>query len=349
MTFSPYAHRACELVNVGSYLLEQGVRPGHLLKRVGLPAHAILEPNAWISRPLFLKLVNSLVHMTGDNYFVLHTAERDPIEKLGVFGHAILNAHSLRHALSIAGERTGLVQTGVRLRLCEQGTVARFSYEFLGRTGENPETYIEAVLAFFLKILGMTGVTIPVRVSFTHERPRDIGELERVFGPDLCFRAGYNGFTFNRSLLDLSLQQKASGDLLKQEGRLRLYPEEQLVRSVRNTIADLMLRQNPTLEMTAKVHGVHKRTLERRLEQWGTTFEVLLDQFRRERALEFVRQNSRTTTDIAFLLGYSDPSHFIRAFRRWTGMAPTEYGNVSFSAGSSKLSPAMLRKGLSFE
>jgi AraC-like DNA-binding protein len=346
MTISPYAHRTCELVNVGSYLLERGVRPGQLLKRVGLPPHILLEPDAWISRPFFLKLINSLVHTTGEKHIVLHIAERDPIEKLGLFGQAILNAHSLRHALTIASERTALVQTGVRLRLHEEGLMARFSYEFLGRTGENPDTYIEAVLAFLLKILGLTGENIPVRVSFTWERPQDAQELERVFGPDLHFRAGYNGFTFNRSLLDLPLQQKASQELLNQEGRLTQFPEEQLVQSVRNTIADLMLRQSPTLEMTAKVHGLHKRTLERRLDRWGTTFEVLLDQFRRERALEFVRQSSRTMTDIAFLLGYSDPSHFIRAFRRWTGMTPKEYAILGFSAGSSNPSPAMLPKTL---
>ena len=348
MSPSPYAyaHRACELVNVGSYLLEHGVRPGHLLKRVGLPPHILLEPDAWISRPFFLKLINFLVPLTGDHYFVLHIAERDPIEKLGEFGQAILNAYSLRHALIIASERTALVQTGVRLRLHEEGLTARFSYEFLGRTGENPETYIEAVLAFFLKILGLTEMTIPVRVFFTHDRPRDTGELERVFGSELCFRAEYNGFTFNRSLLDLPLRQQASQDLLNQEGRFMQYPEEQLVRSVRNTITELMLHQNPTLEMTAKMHGLHKRTLERRLDRWGTTFEVLLDQIRRERALEYVRQGSRTITDIAFLLGYSDPSHFIRAFRRWTGMTPKEYAIPGFSAGFSNSAPAMLPKTL---
>ena len=349
MSIPPYAHRACELVNVGSTLLEHGVRPGQLLKVVGLSADAILEPDTWIPRPLFLKLINTLVSMTGEPYVVLHIADRDPIEKLGVFGQAILNAHSLRQALSVAGERTSLVQTGVRLCLHEQDSLARLSYAFVGPTGENPEIYIQAVLAFLLKIPALTGMTIPVRISFTGERPRNTDELERVFGTDLCFRAECNELSFDQSFLDLPLQQNGSADLFLQEERIAQQSEELFVRSVRKTIAELMLRQTPTLEMIAKVHGLHKRTLERRLEQWGTTFEVLLDQFRRERALKMVRQNSRTITDIAFLLGYSDPSHFSRAFRRWTGRTPKEYAMISFSAGSSQPSPALVHKDLSFE
>jgi AraC-like DNA-binding protein len=342
MTMSPYIHRACELVNVGSTLLEYGVRPGHVLKHVGLPASAILEPDEWVSRPLFLKLINSLVDLTGDNHFVLRIAERDPIKKLGVLGQAILNANTLRQALSVAGERIVLVQTGVRLVLDEQGAMARLTYEFIGRTGENPETYIEAVLAFLLKILRLTGEPISVWVSFTCEKPRNTAELERVFGPDLRFRAEYDGFTFNRAYLDLPLQQQGSKKLFNQHGRLAPHPEEQLVRSVRQTIDNLMMCQSPTLEVTARIHGLHKRTLERRLDRWGTTFEVLLDQFRRERGLKFVQQGSRTITDIAFLLGYSDPSHFIRAFRRWSGMTPKDFFAAKMDMGSQKFSSELV-------
>lgn len=339
MTISHNAHRACELVNVSSSLLEHGVRPGHLLKQVGLPAQVILDPDAWVARPLFLKLVNALVHMTGDKYIVLHLAERDPIEKLGELGQAILNAHSLRQALVVAGQRLPLIQTGVRLGLDEHRTVARLRYEILGRTGENPETYIEGVLAFLLKILGLTGEKIPVQVSFTCERPRNTGELERAFGPNLSFKAGFNGFTFNRSYLDLPLQPAISEDLFKQDGRLRPHPGEELVRCVRDTIVDLMIRQSPTLDMTAKVHNLHKRTLQRRLDRWGTTFEVLLDQIRRERALEAIRNDRRTMTDITFLLGYSDPSHFIRAFRRWTGMTPKDFLSAEIHNHPPRFSP----------
>lgn len=342
MTISPYVHRACELVNVSSTLLEYGVRPGDVLKHVGLPASAILDPDEWVSRPLFLKLINSLVELTGDHHFVLHIAERDPIEKLGVLGRAILNAHTLRQALSVAVEGTVLVQTGVRLILDEQESMARLTYEFIGRTGENPGTYIEAVLAFLLKILRVTGETIPVQVSLTCEKPRNTGELERVFGRDLCFRAEYNGFIFDRSYLDLPLKQQGSEKLFTQHGRLRPHPEEQLVRSVRHTIDYLMLCQSPTLEKTATIHGLHKRTLERRLDRWGITFKGLLDQFRRERGMKFVQQGSRTITDIAFLLGYSDPSHFIRAFRRWTGMTPKDFLVAKMDTGSQKISPEIV-------
>ena len=68
---------------------------------------------------------------------------------------------------------------------------------------------------------------------------------------------------------------------------------------------------------------MHRLTLYRRLQQQGTTFEALLDDRRCELALQMLRRDTASVAEIADALGYSAPTNFTRAFRRWTGVAPS--------------------------
>ena len=66
-----------------------------------------------------------------------------------------------------------------------------------------------------------------------------------------------------------------------------------------------------------------RRTLTRRLQKEGTSFTELLDDVRRQAALHYLDKSEHSVEDIAFLLGFSESSAFVRAFKRWQGMAPT--------------------------
>lgn len=81
----------------------------------------------------------------------------------------------------------------------------------------------------------------------------------------------------------------------------------------------------PTVTAAAAAAAINLRCLQRHLASCGVTFEGLLDEYRRRRAVEFLRDRDKSVTDIAFLLGYSDSAHFTRAFRRWTGGSPREF------------------------
>jgi AraC-like DNA-binding protein len=81
------------------------------------------------------------------------------------------------------------------------------------------------------------------------------------------------------------------------------------------------LAQEVTLETIARQLGVSARTLRRNLEQEGTTLRAVVDEVRRERADELLAAG-RPVKEIAFGLGFSEPSAFSRAYKRWTGRAP---------------------------
>lgn len=93
---------------------------------------------------------------------------------------------------------------------------------------------------------------------------------------------------------------------------------------VRRVIQRLLPR-GPTIVDVAADMSLNVRTLQRRLAASGVPFRTLLDECRREHALRDVQSGRLSISDISTRLGYSDPSHFVRAFRRWTGAAPTRY------------------------
>lgn len=80
-----------------------------------------------------------------------------------------------------------------------------------------------------------------------------------------------------------------------------------------------------TAASTEKRLNISARTLQRRLNDWGISFEELVDEYRRERALKLLLHVDRSILEVAYSLGYSDPAHSTRAFRRWTGMSPKSY------------------------
>lgn len=83
----------------------------------------------------------------------------------------------------------------------------------------------------------------------------------------------------------------------------------------------------PSLAACASATGMTIRSLQRRLEEAGTTYREVLDALRQEEARRMVRETALSFDEITFLLGYADRRGFVRAFERWTGRTPTAYRN----------------------
>ncbi|WP_280139303.1 helix-turn-helix transcriptional regulator [Methyloceanibacter marginalis] len=80
-----------------------------------------------------------------------------------------------------------------------------------------------------------------------------------------------------------------------------------------------------SVEGVAAYLRMSTRTLQRRLRDWGFSFEEMVDDLRHAEAVRRLAIGQESMMEIAFVLGYSDQAHFTRAFRRWTGMAPRDY------------------------
>ena len=75
----------------------------------------------------------------------------------------------------------------------------------------------------------------------------------------------------------------------------------------------------------ARELGVSERTLHRRLKDEGMTYAEVYDGVRDRMAREYLKTDRVTVAEVAFLLGFSESSAFVRAFRRWTGFSPSDF------------------------
>jgi len=101
--------------------------------------------------------------------------------------------------------------------------------------------------------------------------------------------------------------------------------ERQLIRSLEDEVRTLLPAGYPTVEQGAGRLGISVRTLQRRLHRNGCTYSELVERVRHEEACGLLQEHGRSIAEIAVRLGYSDPSHFSRAFRRWEGTSPRAY------------------------
>lgn len=95
--------------------------------------------------------------------------------------------------------------------------------------------------------------------------------------------------------------------------------------SLRHTLTCEVLQGRTALNALARASDMHPRTLQRRIARAGISFQVLLDEVRMEIAIPLVREGGAPLLDVALKLGYRDAAAFSRAFRRWTGLSPSEF------------------------
>jgi AraC-like DNA-binding protein len=173
----------------------------------------------------------------------------------------------------------------------------------------------------------------PREVWLRHPRPRDVTAHERFFGAPVRFDRPASALVFDSSIFDQPL--------IKSDPRLATFferqAEEMLARFERSSLTGVMLFRLreyltkgvrsglPSLESAASHLGVSTRTLRRRLQDEGTTFQDVLDQTRCELAKRYLLAERLAVGEVAFLLGFSEPSAFHRAFKRWTGQTPVTY------------------------
>jgi len=96
-------------------------------------------------------------------------------------------------------------------------------------------------------------------------------------------------------------------------------------RQVRQVVTMLLKSGPPDVHLVASAVRTSTRTLQRRLRRAGLTYAGVLQEVRCRVAEQMLTNPSRKIGDVARVLGYSDPSHFARAFQRWTGLTPTDF------------------------
>ncbi|HEX7915478.1 AraC family transcriptional regulator [Rudaea sp.] len=167
----------------------------------------------------------------------------------------------------------------------------------------------------------------PVRLELTYPAPAHAADYRKMFDCEIRFGASRNRLVVGAQWLDLRLPthhpvsaQQALAICREQAAQIKRQSE--IVASVER-ILRRRLAEHPTLGDVASSLNLSERTLRRHLAAAGRVYRDIHDQLRTERALELLSAGALSIADIGSEVGYSDAREFRRAFKRWTGAAPT--------------------------
>jgi AraC-like DNA-binding protein len=173
-------------------------------------------------------------------------------------------------------------------------------------------------------------------VSFQHE-PDDAAAFERIFGCPVNTRAAWSGITVPIEMWNVPLRRR--DPVLRQvlesqaNGILARLPMRTGVASdVQRALAMKVVRGDTRIAAVARDLATSGRTLQRRLAEEGVSYQELLDEARKEAAARHVSEAALAICEVAYLLGYSEPAPFHRAFKRWYGMTPDVFRRTRRSA-----------------
>jgi AraC-like DNA-binding protein len=164
-------------------------------------------------------------------------------------------------------------------------------------------------------------------VLLPRKRPADIRPYRQHFAAPLRFDSVIAAVVFPESHLSRPIvdADPLLHRLLFDNAELAIAATDPMLHiDVRRTIRQLMNRQCSRAEVARRL-GMHERTLGRRLQASGTTFQRLLDETRLDMALQLLRDTRVQVARVAAALGYRDPTVFTRAFTRWTGLTPSQF------------------------
>jgi AraC-like DNA-binding protein len=181
--------------------------------------------------------------------------------------------------------------------------------------------------AMFANNADFQAMRFPVAIEFAHQAPNHIAEYERIFQCPVAFGASSNAMQIDPRFLTLRqppVNRYVFGVLSEHaEAMLESVKSARTTRAqVEGLLIPLLHQGEPSVERVADAMGLGQQTLYRKLKAEGTTFEKLLDELRHKMALHYLDGKKVSVNETAYLVGFSNPSAFSRAFRRWTGTSP---------------------------
>jgi AraC-like DNA-binding protein len=295
--------------------------PAEFLGELGVTAE--LPANAYVPAARVDDAIDAIAKRRGDDALALTLAKVAMARPLGLFGHMIWLSGTLGDALERAVKHYAMVTQRTMLRLERDGDAVRIRAVPVVKDIPRGRVLTEfpfASLALRIQI-ATGGASVPRAVRFTHAGTPTPAYAE-VFRAPVTFGAAYDEIELAAAHLALPL---ASADPITSEvleeriARLAVSPALSIVERVRQA-AGTRLEASP--DEIAKTLGMSARTLRRQLDQHGTTFRDIVDELRRTRADELIA-SGMAVKEVAFALGFSEPSAFSRAYKRWSGRSAT--------------------------
>tara|TARA_R110001592_G_scaffold18703_8_gene77339 strand:+ start:13501 stop:14517 length:1017 start_codon:yes stop_codon:yes gene_type:complete len=316
------------LYSLQATLRSLGHDPAALLQRFGISADMLAMPQARISIPRFMRLGNAAIALSGRADIGLLMGGYSQPSHLGLAGMAAQCAGSLKQAFDTLVRYERLSNQNYRGHSSFNPPALRF-YSISPYNAFNLFVVDSALASRAHLGRELTGGAAQLEaVHIEFPAPAYAESYEQLFGCPVLFGQQHNQLIWQSNSLGLSLQQSAAATFRHLESLCESHLQElsrhrRLREKVEEIVSPQLHRQLPSLSAVARDLGMASWTLRRKLQQQEQTrFQDIIDDTRRDLALTYVRDTDLALGEIAFLLGFSSPAPFQRAFKRWTAQPP---------------------------
>jgi AraC-like DNA-binding protein len=316
------------LIDIG---VTEGIRREVLKSAAGVTEKSLRDPDARVPLAAEIALWQTLGRHVADPEFGVRAGAAQSLRTVGLVGYVARFSATLHGALRRVQRYGRLFTEAVEFALQEgrRELVLAKAHPALGPGQAMAESYRLAALLKASRDL--TGVEIvPAEVIFTYPQPPATTAHREHFRCRLQFGARRARLVFRHSDLDLPVvgADETLAVYLSQYAEqvlTSLVRGETMRHRVRAAIWSLLADGPPSLKDVAAALRMPTRTLQRRLAAEGTSLQREVEEIRKVMAVAVLRDGSVTIEDVAFLLGYSEPSTFFRSFKRWTGFTPRRF------------------------
>ncbi|MEC9356630.1 MAG: AraC family transcriptional regulator [Pseudomonadota bacterium] len=311
------------------YLRERGIDPAGLFDERQLATVESTDASARMPLRAWVRMFDQAIAATGDADLALRVGAAIKPRHYGLLGYVAMSCATLADAIDRLERYEKIVGEVSETRLLRRGDWAELHWR-APFDAHPPLVLAQSSLAGWVSysrwLLGRDDLVC--QAMFAYPTPRSLRAYREVLRCEPRFDAAFTGLRFPGGWLDFPIVQADAelNALMDTQARALLSEiahEPEPLPALRHVISRGLAAGRTTLRDNARPLGLSPRTLQRRLDELGIRYQSVLDDVRRRHAERYLTDPKKSLAEIAYLLGYSEQSAFTRAYRRWTGMAPS--------------------------
>lgn len=328
--------RANVIKGFATFLEETGVSAESLLNEMKLPALALQAPESLLPFKQVAEFYAAAARKTGCEHFGLLVGQKTSIVNLGAYGRLLSQSLTLHDAINKGIYMVPTYTSGEQFWLEEHGDQIWICRHFVTEPGQAMQQadHFSVMVTIDLIRLAAGSQWRPSQILLQTPSTSGLENFEALSNAAILFQQKVTAVVFPRSFLTLPLrnlnfyhdhQRCEDYELLHSSAPATNFPG-----SVRQIIATLLQEQQTDIQVVAEIVGMSVRTFQRQLNELDLTYSRLVEQVRFEQSLRLLAAPEVKLAEIAGELGYTDAANFTRAFKRWTGVSPTEFRHLQW-------------------
>ena len=318
------------------YAVSRGASEKQIFSDSGLSQAQLSDQDARIPMGKYQALVYSAIEQTEDAALPLRFSVSTDLRDFSIVGLIVHASATVEDAFKQLARYSKLM---VEVAVMESGV--RFTFEpdkegmWLVDNRPNPNGFPALTEFTFGRVIGEFAREFPqqpfaLEMQVTHPKPAHAEDYEKILSVPVSFNQNRNAMRMNPALLNVEFtanNEYAFGLFIERADTLltALESDQSLQGKIEAYILPRLHRGDVTVDTVASAFAMSRKTLHRRLKEEGVTFLAIHDSLKHRMAIEYLTARKISVNQVAYLVGFSEPSSFNRAFRRWTSTTPRQF------------------------